>query len=195
MCVFVEGSGQAVRISLDNFNYDINPLPGQQPTWTSDTLDPSVPHNLDIIKRNPGGQYLELENILVTLTDGHSPTTPREDSTAEAVPAPTIFNNPSKTVTSIATMTTSTSTETEIPTKRAEGQTGLTITTTVGIVVGIVGAVCLGLLGALVIYIRRKRDTTDATLLPFSKLDEGGTFIFQSTSTLSGEFNNRIFHL
>lgn len=90
--------------------------------------------------------------------------------------------------------TTSTNTESETPTKRPEGQSGLASTTTVvGLAVGLVGAVCLGLLGALGIYIRRKRRTHDATLHPFSTLDEGEIPIFQSTGALSGKFNIRIF--
>ena len=194
MRVFVEGSGQVVRISLDNFNYDISPLPDQQPAWTSDTLDPSVPHNIIIIKRNPGGQYLELENILATLADGNSPTTTREDTTTVAVSAPSVYSTPRRLSTIIITKTTSTSTETETPTKRPEGQSGLTsTTTTVGI---LVGALCLGILvGALGIYTWRKRDTHDATLHPFSKLDKGGASIIQSTGESSGESNIRILNL
>ena len=70
--------------------------------------------------------------------------------------------------------TQNTSTETETPTTQPEGQTGLNTTTKVGIAGALVGAVCLGLLVALGIYIRRKRNTYAATLNPFSKL-EGGT--------------------
>ena len=84
-CVFVEGPGQVVRISLDNNNYDIKPLLYSQPAWTSETLDPSAPHDLVITKRNPGGQYLTLAYILVTYYD--PPTTSRDQLTATAAPA------------------------------------------------------------------------------------------------------------
>ena len=81
-------------------------------------------------------------------------------TTAEAAPTPTIPN---------------TSTETETSTTQPEGQTGLTSTTKVVIAGSLGGAVCLGLLGAVLgIYIRRKRNTYAATLDPFSK-SEGGT--------------------
>ena len=70
--------------------------------------------------------------------------------------------------------TQTTSTETGTPTTQPEGQTGLNTTTKMGIAGALVGAVCLGLLVALGIYIRRKRNTYAATLNPFSKL-EGGT--------------------
>jgi hypothetical protein len=88
--LFVEASGQVVRISLDNKNYDITPLPYQQPAWTIESLDPSVPHDLLIIKRNPGGQYLELDYILVTYYD--PPTTTGDQVTASAVPTSKVPN-------------------------------------------------------------------------------------------------------
>ncbi len=132
-------------------------------------------------------------------TTAPAPTT-ESKTTAEATPAPTTVNT-----TSTGTETTAeadpaltifdTNTETKTPTMQPAAQSGLTTTTKVGIAVGLVGAVCLGLLGALAIYIRRRRATHDATLNPFSKLDEGGSYFFQSTSALYGEFNIRTFHL
>ncbi len=83
--VFVEGIGQVVRISLDNNHYDIKPLLYLQPAWTSDILNPSAPHDLVVIKRNPKGQYIELDNILVTYYD--PPVTTRDQLTATAAPA------------------------------------------------------------------------------------------------------------
>ena len=85
VCVFVEESGQEVRISLDNNNYDIKPLLYSQPAWTSEILDPSAPHDLVIIKRNPGGQYLALYYVLVTYYD--PPTTSRGQVAATVAPA------------------------------------------------------------------------------------------------------------
>ncbi len=138
--VFVEGSGQSVQISLDEEDHYLVPLPDQQPVWASD-LDPSVPHIISIIKQNPRGQYLAFDNILVTYNDApaEAATAPTivnttNTETAEPAPAPTI-DNPN--------------TKTETPTKQPEGQSGLTTTTKVGIAVGLVGAVCLSLLGAL----------------------------------------------
>ena len=88
--VFVEASGQVVRISLDNQNYDVTPSLYQQPAWTSGILDPSVPHDLIIIKRNPDGQYIGLDSILVTHYD--PPTTTRDQATATAVLTSNVSN-------------------------------------------------------------------------------------------------------
>ena len=61
--------GQTVRISLDDQNHDIAPSPTQQPTWTSDSLDSGVPHDLQVIKQNPDGQFTALDFINVTYND------------------------------------------------------------------------------------------------------------------------------
>jgi len=88
--VFVEESGQAVRISLDDKNYDVKPLQYQQPAWTSESLDPSVPHDLVIIKRNHDGQYVALDYISVTYYD--PPTTTGGQVTATASPTSKLPN-------------------------------------------------------------------------------------------------------
>ena len=79
--VFVEASGQTVRISLDNQDHDVTPVDSQQPAWTSDSLDPSAPHDLQIIKQNPAGQFLELDSILVTYSDQLTTTTEQTTAT------------------------------------------------------------------------------------------------------------------
>ena len=97
VCVFVEGSGQEVRISLDNKNYNIKPLLYSQPAWTSEILDHTAPHDLVIIKQNPGGQYLALYYIIVTYYD--PPTTSRDQVAATAPPA---SNTPNQLIPSTA---------------------------------------------------------------------------------------------
>jgi hypothetical protein len=67
--VFVQRPGQTVRILLDNQSHDVAPLLSQQPAWTSNSLDPTVPHDLQVIKQNPAGQYTSLDSILVTSHD------------------------------------------------------------------------------------------------------------------------------
>ena len=73
--VFVEAPGQTVRISLDNQDHDVTPVDSQQPAWTSDSLDPKVPHDLQVNKQNPPGQFLELDSIIVTYYDPPTATT------------------------------------------------------------------------------------------------------------------------
>ena len=155
MNVIAEEPGDSVLISLDNENHVTSNFSFQQPSWSS-SLDPNVPHTITVTKVNPDGKYTAIYSFLVAYPDLPANTT---QTTAEAAPTPTIPN---------------TSTETETRTTRPEGQTGLTTTTKVVIAGALVGAVCLGLLGALGIYIRWKRNTYTATLNPFSKL-EGGT--------------------
>ena len=95
--VFVEGLGQEVRISLDNNNYYIKPLLYLQPAWTSEVLNPSLPHDLAIVKQNPKGQYIGLDYILVTYYD--PPITTMDQFTATAAPA---SNAPNKVISSAA---------------------------------------------------------------------------------------------
>lgn len=93
VCLFVQKSGQVVRISLDHEDHDIMPLPYQslpyqQLAWISESLDPSVPHDLVISKQNPGGQYLELDSIVVT--HYNPPPTTGDQATATAAPTSTV---------------------------------------------------------------------------------------------------------
>ena len=88
--IFVEKPDQVVQISLDNKNYEIMPTLYQQPAWTTDSLDPSVIHDLVITKRNPNGQSLALDSILVTYHN--LPPTTVDQATATAAPTPTVPN-------------------------------------------------------------------------------------------------------
>ena len=151
--VMAERPDDTVGITLDNKDYVTSNFSVQQPAWSS-SLDPNVPHTITVTKQNPDGQYTAFYSFLVTYPD---PSTTQNTSTETETPT-----------------TQNTRAETETPTTQPEGQTGLNTTTKVGIAGALVGAVCLGLLVALGIYIRRKRNTYAATLNPFSKL-EGGT--------------------
>jgi len=160
----VQTSGDTVRILLDNTDHVITPISALEPAWNSSILNPSVPHKITIVKENPAEQYLSLYSFSVTYPD----------------------------LPSIDTTSTPSSTETENPTKQPEGQPDLTATTKIAIAGAVVGAVCLGLLGALGIYFWRRRKKHDATLDPFRKV-EGGTSPFHSTDALYSEYCIRIF--
>jgi hypothetical protein len=94
----VETPGQTVRISLDGQNNDVTPVLSLQPAWTSERLDPNVPHDLQVIKQNPAGQYLALHSVLVTYNG--PPTISREQTTTEATPVPTITSQPTSSASS-----------------------------------------------------------------------------------------------
>ena len=73
--VLVQWPGQTVQISLDNQQHVV-PV-HEQPAWLNNSLDPSIPHALDVVKQNPAGQYTSLDFILVTYHDPPSiPTNP-----------------------------------------------------------------------------------------------------------------------
>ena len=73
--VLVQSPGQTVQISLDNQQHDVAVY--SQPAWSNNSLDPSIPHALQVVKRNPTGQYISLDFILVTYYDPPSiPTNP-----------------------------------------------------------------------------------------------------------------------
>ena len=82
------------------------------------------------------------------------------------------------------------STKRETPTKQPDGQSGLPHSTKVGIAGALVGGVCLGLFGALGIYLLRKRllqkrTEHDGTLHPFREVVQP---LFQSNGAPYGEF-------
>lgn len=70
--------------------------------------------------------------------------------------------------------------------ERPGGHSGLNTNVTVGIVAGVVG-ICVGLLGALGVYLWRRRNNRASTLSQ-SKNVEGGTAFFQSSNAPAGEF-------
>ena len=68
--VFVRTPGQTVQITLDDQTHEIAPSLTQQPAWTSDDLDPSVPHTMQVINHTRRG-FVALDSFIVT-----SPTSP-----------------------------------------------------------------------------------------------------------------------
>ena len=62
--VLVQSPGQTVLISLDNQQHDVAVY--GQPAWSNNSLDPSIPHTLQVVKQNPAGQYTLLDFISVT---------------------------------------------------------------------------------------------------------------------------------
>ena len=65
--VLVQWPGQTVQISLDNQQHEV--AVHEQPAWSNNSLDPSTPHTLWVVKQNPAGQYTALAFILVTHYD------------------------------------------------------------------------------------------------------------------------------
>ena len=201
--VFVQSPGQTVRISLDNQQHDIAVY--GQPAWTSDTLDPSAYHDLQIIKQNPPGDNTSLDSIRLTQSELFSRTTLGSHPTVSSgvsivsIPVPqTETTDPN----SLATTTEQTITEaastvpdqltsfahsakSETPTKQPDGQSGLTHSTKVGIARVLVGGVCLGLFGALGIYLLRKRTKYDGTVDPSREVVQP---LFQSNGAAYGGF-------
>jgi len=217
---------QVAQISLDNHIHDIPSSFTQQPTWTSDILDPSVPHTIQVIKQTPSnifdtyGAIIALDSFLVTSGSSDPSALVTEPQLSIAFPPPTVPNRSTlifvteapteqpvfATITiqtvphqSTSASTTETATEQHIattittptvpnhstptseieaPIGQSDGQSGLSISAKVGIAMAIV-AVCIGLLGALWIY--RKRKNHESTLNQFSTVV---TPVSQSSDTL-----------
>ena len=176
MTVFVGTPGQTVRISLDNQSYDVSPSISHQPAWKIDELDPSTPHDIQIIKQNPAGQLTSFDSILATYSD--SPAIDAEQSIAAIVSTPTLPDQ--------STSSAPLSSETDTPTSQSDGQSGSSITTTAGIAGALVGGACLGLFGALGVYLWRKWSKQGMTLNPFRKAEEGRTSHFRSINAPYG---------
>ena len=198
--VFVQSPGQTVRISLDNQQHDVAVY--GQPAWTSDTLDPSAYHDLQIIKQNPAGQNTSLDSIRLTQSELFSPTSLLTVSSGISVGSTSVPHIETTDYDSLATTTEQTITEaastvpdqltssahsarSETLTKQPDGQSGLTHSTKVGIAGALVGGVCLGLFGVLGIYLLRKRTKHDGTVDPFREV---GQPLFQSKGGPYGEF-------
>jgi len=73
--VSVQTPGDRVRIVLDNTEHFVTPTSVMAPAWNSSILDPSIPHDLTIVKVNSGEEYMGFYSLLVTHPDSPEDTT------------------------------------------------------------------------------------------------------------------------
>ena len=173
----LQGLDSQVQIILDNAVFMVPRIGShEEVAWSSDILDPSVPHTISISGSFPDDlNALELYSFPVTSPD-----------------LPTIAATPVPSGSETEALTPS-STEAETPTKKPGGRPELTATIKAVIIGTFVGLACLCLLGALRVYFLRRQNKSHATLnpYPFRKVEQEAS-PFQSTDALYGEFCIRI---